>query len=85
LSTIGKQCAAYTVDEISFYEGIATDYGTYASVMKHHIHLPLASMQIPASLRRAPQEVEHSTAPLVWRPTGISAATSARHHHWSAA
>jgi len=73
------------VDEISFCEGIATDYGTYASVIQHHIHLPLASMQIAVTLRRAPQEVEHSTARLVWRPTGISAALRARNHHWSAA
>jgi hypothetical protein len=73
------------VDEISFDEGIATDYGTYASVIQHHIHSPLASLQIAVTLRRAPQDVEHSTAPLVWRPTGISAAMSARNHHWSAA
>jgi hypothetical protein len=78
LSTIGKHKARCTVDEKSFCVGIAIVIGTYAHRSLLRLNTPLALMKIPVNLRRAPQEVEQSTAPLVWRPTGIQAALRAR-------
>jgi hypothetical protein len=78
LSTIGKHTVPCTVDEKSFCAGIATVNGTYAHRSLLRLNTPLALMKIPVNLRRAPQEVEQSTAPLVWRPTGIQAALRAR-------